>query len=79
MILLRMVIRFPAIRTRKIVVWVFPRLNIIIIDQRLQQQRLHTHLLVLVYEVPVAIGSGQQLKPALAYSRMLLVTNGQQI
>jgi hypothetical protein len=68
---------FSLIRTRQTVVWVFPRLNIIIIDQILQQQRLHTHLLVLVCMVPVVISSGQQIKLVLAYSRML--PNGQQI
>jgi hypothetical protein len=74
-----MVIRFPAIRTGQIVVGVFRSFNIINIDRLLQQQRRHTHLLVLVYMVLVVIDSDQQLRLVLAYSRMILVTNGQQI
>jgi hypothetical protein len=68
------------IRTKRRVVWVSLRLNIIAIDQRLkQQQHLHTHRLVLVYVVPVMTDSNQQPRLVLAYSRMPLANNGQQI
>jgi hypothetical protein len=59
---LRMVIRFPVIRTGQVAVWVFLRVEY----QRLQQQCLHTHLLVLVYVVLVLIGLSQQPRLVLA-------------
>jgi hypothetical protein len=62
-----------------VVVWVFLRLIIIIIDQGLRQQPLHTYLVALIFMVLVVIGSGQQLILVLAYSRMSLLTNGQKI
>jgi asparagine N-glycosylation enzyme membrane subunit Stt3 len=62
-----------------VMVRVFLRLIIVIIDRGLRRQRLHTYLLALIFVVLVLSRSGQQLRLVLAYSRMLLLTNGQKI
>jgi hypothetical protein len=53
------------------------RLIIIVTDPELQQQHHHT-LSVLTFMVLIMTGMSQQLKLVLAYSRMLLLTSGQQ-
>jgi hypothetical protein len=58
-----------------VVIWMFLRPIIIFTNQKLQQERHHSYMLMLVFVVLMVINQGQQPRGVLPYLQMPLLIN----